>query len=57
MRLMGRSGTLIMSEPDLHQAFAEAILAGRAESTNDPEIITGIRTMTPCRGQRRPLER
>lgn len=48
MRLMGRSGTLVMSEPDLHQLFAEAIISGRAGSGLDPEIISGLRTMTPA---------
>jgi len=48
IRLMSRSGTLIMSEPDLHQLFAEAIIAGRAESNEDPDIITGIKTITPA---------
>jgi SAM-dependent methyltransferase/NAD(P)-dependent dehydrogenase (short-subunit alcohol dehydrogenase family) len=46
IRLMSRSGTLIMSEPDLHQLFAEAVIAGRAGSDADPEIITGVKTIT-----------
>jgi len=46
VRLMSRSGTLIMSEPDLHQLFAEAIVAGRPDSGADPEIITGVKTLT-----------
>ncbi|KAK4067253.1 uncharacterized protein Triagg1_7696 [Trichoderma aggressivum f. europaeum] len=45
MKLMGRSGTLVMSEPDLHQLFAEAIISGRASSSHDPEIISGLRIM------------
>jgi SAM-dependent methyltransferase/NAD(P)-dependent dehydrogenase (short-subunit alcohol dehydrogenase family) len=48
IRLMSRSGTLIMSEPDLHQLFAEAVIAGRAGSAADHEIITGIKTITPA---------
>jgi malonyl CoA-acyl carrier protein transacylase/SAM-dependent methyltransferase/NAD(P)-dependent dehydrogenase (short-subunit alcohol dehydrogenase family) len=44
-RLMHRSGTLIMSEPDLHQLFAEAIVAGRPGSGVNPEIITGVKTL------------
>ncbi|KAL9043632.1 MAG: hypothetical protein Q9214_003188 [Letrouitia sp. 1 TL-2023] len=45
-RLMTRSGTLAMSEPDLHQLFAEAVLAGRPSSTKNPEIITGVHPLT-----------
>jgi len=45
-RLMNRSGTLIMSEPDLHQLFAEAIVAGRPGSGANPEIITGVKTLS-----------
>jgi NAD(P)-dependent dehydrogenase (short-subunit alcohol dehydrogenase family) len=45
-RLMQKSGTLIMSEPDLHQLFAEAIIAGRPGSGVNPEIITGVKTLT-----------
>ena len=45
-RLMTRSGTLAMSEPDLHQLFAEAVLAGRPNSTKNPEIITGVHPLT-----------
>ncbi|KAH0594700.1 Polyketide synthase [Metarhizium humberi] len=48
MRLMGKSGTLVMSEPDLHQLFAEAVISGRAGSGHDPEIISGLRIMTPA---------
>jgi hypothetical protein len=46
IRLTSRSGTLVMSEPDLHQLFAEAILAGRAGSSSDHELITGIKIIT-----------
>lgn len=45
MKLMGRSGTLVMSEPDLHQLFSEAVVAGRPGSGLDPEIISGLRVM------------
>lgn len=45
-RLMNRSGTLIMSEPDLHQLFAEAIISGRPDSGVNPEIITGVKTLS-----------
>ncbi|KAM7219419.1 hypothetical protein V8F06_005153 [Rhypophila decipiens] len=41
-RLATRSGTLAMSEHDLYQAFAEAIVCGRPDSGLDPEIITGL---------------
>ncbi|ETS86466.1 hypothetical protein PFICI_00294 [Pestalotiopsis fici W106-1] len=47
LRLMHRSGTIIMSETDLHHLFAEAIVAGRPGSGGDPEVITGIKTVTP----------
>lgn len=46
IRLMEKSGTMIMSEPDLHQLFAEAVIAGRPDSQLDPNIITGIKTVT-----------
>jgi hypothetical protein len=39
--------TLPMSEVDLRQLFAEAILAGRSDSREKSEIITGIRKLTP----------
>jgi hypothetical protein len=45
-RLLNRSGTLPMSESDLHQLFAEAVLAGRPNSGLNPELITGLRTHT-----------
>lgn len=41
-RLVTGSMSLPMSESDLHQAFAEAIVAGRPGSHMNPEIITGI---------------
>jgi malonyl CoA-acyl carrier protein transacylase/SAM-dependent methyltransferase/NAD(P)-dependent dehydrogenase (short-subunit alcohol dehydrogenase family) len=44
-RLMKKSGTIIMSEPDLHQLFAEAVIAGRPDSIDNPEIITGVQTL------------
>lgn len=34
-----------MSEADLHQLFAEAVLAGKPDSGRDSELITGIRTL------------
>lgn len=34
-----------MSEADLHQLFAEAVLASKLGSGRDPELITGIRTL------------
>ena len=39
--------TMPMSEPDLHMLFAEAILAGKADSGQNSDIITGIRTLAP----------
>jgi hypothetical protein len=44
-RLMTKSGSMIMSEPDLHQLFAEAVLAGRPDSKANPEIISGVCTL------------
>lgn len=49
LRLMHRSGTIIMSEPDLHQLFAEAIIAGRPGSGAGHELIAGIQTLTPSK--------
>ncbi|KAH8896313.1 putative polyketide synthase [Thozetella sp. PMI_491] len=46
MRLTSRSGAFVMSETDLHQLFAEAIIAGRPGSNLDPEIITGLRVIS-----------
>ncbi|KAJ0123851.1 Beta-ketoacyl synthase [Diaporthe amygdali] len=48
VRLMNHSGTIVMSEPDLHQLFAEAIIAGRPSPSNNsgPEIVTGIKTVS-----------
>lgn len=45
-RLATRSGTLAMSEVDLHQLFAEAIVSGRPTSGLDPEIISGLAPIT-----------
>ncbi|KAK8126997.1 uncharacterized protein PG998_002756 [Apiospora kogelbergensis] len=51
-RLMHRTGTLAMSEPDLHQLFAEAVVAGRPAAScsvttaTSPEIITGLAPIT-----------
>lgn len=47
VRLMKNSGTLVMSESDLHQLFAEAIVAGRPGSGADPELVTGVKTVRP----------
>jgi hypothetical protein len=41
-RLKVRSGTLAMSENDLHHLFAEGIVAGRPTSGMNPELITGL---------------
>ncbi|KAL7925223.1 polyketide synthase [Trichoderma austrokoningii] len=35
-------GYMRMSEPEFHTVFAEAIVAGKSISTEDPEIIIGI---------------
>ena len=35
-------GTVAVSESDLHQIFAEAIVAGHPEPGEDAELITGI---------------
>lgn len=45
-RLTNRTGTLPMSEPDLHQLFAEAVITGRPGSRGSAEIITGLVTVT-----------
>ncbi|KAL4902785.1 hypothetical protein BDW74DRAFT_186745 [Aspergillus multicolor] len=45
-RLTTRSGTIAMSENDLHQLFAEAILSGRPSLGLNPEIITGLSPLT-----------
>ena len=34
-----------IAEPDIHQILSEAILAGRADSGQDPEIITGLQKL------------
>ena len=36
-------GYLWMSERDFHHSFAEAVLAGRPESDQSPEVMAGIR--------------
>jgi acyl carrier protein len=42
-RLKQRSGTIPLSESDLHQLFAEAVIAGRPDSgAVDPGLIAGI---------------
>lgn len=43
-RLMNVS--MPMSEPDLHQVFAEAVISGRPDSGLKSELISGIRTLT-----------
>lgn len=45
-RLTTRSGTIAMSENDLHQLFAEAILSGRPTLGRNSEIITGLAPIT-----------
>lgn len=45
-RLTTRSGTIAMSENDLQQLFAEAILSGRPDLGLNPEIITGLAPIT-----------
>jgi acyl transferase domain-containing protein/NAD(P)-dependent dehydrogenase (short-subunit alcohol dehydrogenase family)/ubiquinone/menaquinone biosynthesis C-methylase UbiE len=45
-RLMNNSGAMVMSEQDLHQLFAEAVIAGRPDSTANPEIISGVETLS-----------
>jgi short-subunit dehydrogenase/acyl carrier protein len=37
---------LSMSEPDLHQLFAEAVIASRPDSGRHSDLITGIRSLT-----------
>lgn len=34
-----------MAESDIHHLFAEAIVAGRPDSNQDPEIITGLQRL------------
>ncbi|KAE8152734.1 putative polyketide synthase [Aspergillus avenaceus] len=41
-RLKIRTGTIPMSEPDLHQLFAEAVVAGRPGTALGTELITGL---------------
>ncbi|KAK3292393.1 KR domain-containing protein [Chaetomium fimeti] len=45
-RLATRSGSLAMSEADLHQLFAEAVVSGRPASGLDPELISGMAPIT-----------
>ncbi|KAF7719430.1 Polyketide synthase [Penicillium ucsense] len=45
-RLTTRSGTIAMSENDLHKLFAEAILSGSPALGLSPEIITGLAPIT-----------
>jgi hybrid polyketide synthase/nonribosomal peptide synthetase ACE1 len=40
-------GSLALSERDLHELFAEGILAGRRESGHSPELIAGVAACTP----------
>ncbi|KAL2065966.1 hypothetical protein VTL71DRAFT_3636 [Oculimacula yallundae] len=42
-QLIIRAGTSFTSERDLHQTFAEAVLAGNPDSGRNPEIIAGLR--------------
>lgn len=41
-RLVTGSMAMAMSESDMHQLFAEAVVAGRPRSSLDHEVITGI---------------
>lgn len=45
-RLSSRSGALVISDVDLHQLFAEAIVAGRPEEGLNPELISGLAPIT-----------
>lgn len=45
-RLLNNSGAMAISEQDLHQLFAEAVVAGRPDSTANPEIISGVETLS-----------
>jgi acyl carrier protein len=42
-----KRGIYPVSERDLHHIYAEAVLASPADSGRDPEIITGLREITP----------
>ncbi|KAI9039672.1 type I polyketide synthase [Aspergillus affinis] len=42
------TGSLLLSERDLHKLFAEAILAGHPKSNRNPEIVIGIRLINPA---------
>lgn len=59
-RLMNRTGTLAMSETDLHQLFAEAVVAadhcsasntGLSVGARDAEIITGIAPISSAQAE------
>ncbi|KAL1608555.1 hypothetical protein SLS60_003497 [Paraconiothyrium brasiliense] len=50
-----RSGVYPISERDLHQIFAEAVLASPVESALDPEIVTGLRDIESSVGHRLPF--
>lgn len=39
---MNRTGTIPMFEPDLHQLFAEAVVAGLPGTAPGSELITGL---------------
>ncbi len=41
-QIKNRSATLLMSETDLYQLFAEAVIAGRPGSGLDPQLTTGL---------------
>jgi hypothetical protein len=45
-RLNTRSAAINMAESDLHQLFAEAVLAGQPSSGLNPEVIAGLRSLT-----------
>lgn len=40
-------GSLLLSERDLHEVFAEAILAGHPETSRNPEIVAGMPMANP----------
>ncbi|UZP36441.1 hypothetical protein NXS19_004257 [Fusarium pseudograminearum] len=59
-RLMNRTGTLAMSETDLHQLFAEAVIsadhcsasdAGLSVGARDAELITGIAPISSAQAE------
>ena len=45
--LVNSLGCYSMSEQDLHELFAESILAGRPESGRNPDIIAGLKIESP----------